>query len=235
MNELENWDRSAMRVLLVDDHPLFLEGMHNLLFSHGVEVVGMARDGDEALDKVRELAPDIILMDIRMPRCDGLVATRLIMAEHPDSRIVMLTTSDDEQDLFEAIRSGARGYLLKTLEASSFIEYLEGVMQGEAAISRVHAAILLKEFAHQTNKLKPRDEPASAAHSASPLTPRQREILEHVAQGLSYKEVAHRLNVTEPTIKYHMGEIVRILHLKNRHEVIAYALRTGLVKSNMGH
>ena len=219
-----------MRVLLVDDHPLFLEGLHNLLFTRGVEVVGMARDGFEALEKVRELSPDIILMDIRMPRCDGIAATRLIMAEQPDSRIVMLTTSDDEKDLFEAVRSGACGYLLKSLNAEPFIASLEGVMQGEAALSRTHAAALLKEFAQQgAAKEEPaKESPPEQIHPD--LTPRQREILELVAQGRPYKEVAHLLSLSERTIKYHMGEIVQALHLKNREQAVAYAARTGLVK-----
>ncbi len=220
-----------MRVLLVDDHPLFLEGLHNLLFGRGVEVVGMARDGFEAVEKARLLAPDLILMDIRMPRCDGLTATRLIMAEQPDSRIVMLTTSDDEQDLFEAIRSGARGYLVKALEAGAFIEYLEAVMRGEAAITPAHAALVLREFAQLSAGASPQNAPPPAA---SPLTPRQLEILSLVAQGLSYKEVGQRLCLAERTIKYHMGEIVDALHLKNREQVVAYALRSGLVQPPEG-
>ncbi|MBC7235662.1 MAG: response regulator transcription factor, partial [Chloroflexi bacterium] len=109
-----------MKVLLVDDHALFLEGMQNLLTSRGIDVVGIARDGLEALAQARALRPDVILMDVRMPRCDGLAATRLIKAELPEAQIVMLTTSDEDEDLFEAIRSGASGYLLKSLNAPDF-------------------------------------------------------------------------------------------------------------------
>jgi len=214
---------NLLRVMLVDDHPLFLEGLQNLLTARGIQVVGSARDGLEALENARRLKPDLILMDVRMPRCDGLAATRLIKAEQPDCKIVMLTTSSEEADLFEAIKSGACGYLLKTLEAEPFLSYLSGVMRGEAAISRELAAALLSEFARQARAEEP------AAGQAGPeLTPRQLQILDLVACGLTYKEVANRLSLSEHTVKYHMGEILQRLHLKNREQVVAYAQRTGL-------
>src|SRR3990172_3170228 len=146
---------NLLRVMLVDDHPLFLEGLQNLLTARGIQVVGSARDGLEALENARRLKPDLILMDVRMPRCDGLAATRLIKAEQPDCKIVMLTTSSEEADLFEAIKSGACGYLLKTLEAEPFLSYLSGVMRGEAALSRELAAALLSEFARQARAEEP--------------------------------------------------------------------------------
>jgi two-component system NarL family response regulator len=135
----------------------------------------------------------------------------------------MLTTSSEEADLFEAIKSGACGYLLKTLEAEPFLSYLSGVMRGEAAVSRELAAALLSEFARQARAEEP------AAGQAGPeLTPRQLQILDLVACGLTYKEVANRLSLSEHTVKYHMGEILQRLHLKNREQVVAYAQRTGL-------
>ncbi len=213
-----------MKVLLADDHALFLEGLQNLLTARGVQVVGTARDGLEALEKARQLSPDMILMDVRMPGCDGLAATRLIKAERPEIKIVMLTTSTEEADLFEAIKSGACGYLLKSLEAEPFMTYLNGVVRGEAAVSREMAGALLKEFARQP-------EPASSGAGEAELTPRQLEILQLAAQGLSYKEVAGRLCLSEHTVKYHMGEVLQRLHLKNREQVVAYALRTGLIKN----
>jgi DNA-binding NarL/FixJ family response regulator len=216
-----------MRVLLVDDHSLFLEGLQNLLTVRGVQVVGTARDGLEALEKARLLSPDIILMDVRMPKCDGLTATRLIKAEKPESRIVMLTTSTEEADLFEAIKSGACGYLLKSLEAEPLIAYINGIMNGEAAISREMAGALLKEFARQADPVTTR---MGQAPTVS-LTPRQNEILQLAAQGLSYREAADRLCLSEHTIKYHMGEILQRLHLKNREQVVAYALKIGLIKT----
>ncbi len=217
-----------MRVLLVDDHALFLEGLQKLLTGRGVQVVGTARDGLEGLEKTRQLSPDIILMDIRMPVCDGLTATRLIKAEKPETKIVMLTTSTDEADLFEAIKSGACGYLLKSLEAEPFITYLQGVMRGEAAVSREMAGALLKEFARQAGAGGAG--PGSSTEEA--LTPRQLEILQLVAEGISYKDIAERLYLSEHTVKYHVGEIMQRLHLKNRSQVLAYAARSGLLNKS---
>ncbi len=223
-----------MRILLVDDHGLFLEGLDNLLRAGGYEVVGAAHDGLEAMRLAHELRPDIILMDIRMPRCDGLCATRAIHAELPEIKIVMLTTSADDADLFEAIKCGASGYLLKNLEAAQLFDYLAGLGRGEAPLSRELSARLLAEYAHQAAALDARvtaartDAPKDAP-SVPELTPRQREILEMVAGGLSYKEVGAALNLSENTIKYHMGEILQRLHLKNRGQAAAYALRSGLL------
>jgi len=220
-----------MRVLLVDDHGLFLEGLTNLLHAGGYTVVGAAHDGLEALQLARSLHPEVILMDIRMPHLDGLSATRLIKAEMPEIKIVMLTTSAEDADLFEALKSGASGYLLKNLEPDQLFDYLAGLGRGEAPLSRELSALLLREFARQANVL---DENAAAGHPAAPpspeLTARQREILVLVADGLSYKEVGATLNLSEHTVKYHMGETLHRLHLKNREEVVAYALRSGLAK-----
>jgi len=219
-----------LKVLLVDDHSLFLEGLRNLLTARGVQVVGTARDGLEALEKTRQLSPEVILMDIRMPRCDGLAATRLIKAERPECKIVILTTSTEEADLFEAIKSGACGYLLKSLEAEPFLSYLSGVMRGEAAISGELALTLLREFAHQATQLEENSPDPGCGQGGAKLTPRQLQILELVARGLTYKEVASQLSLSEHTVKYHMGEVLQCLHLKNREQVVTYALRTGLIK-----
>jgi two-component system NarL family response regulator len=214
-----------MKVLLVDDHALFLNGMRSLLTMHGIEVAGTARNGLEAVEKALELRPDVILMDIRMPDCDGVTATRLIKARWPECKIVMLTTSDQEPDLLEAICSGACGYLLKSLETEPFLTYLKGVEHGEAAISRELAGILLKNIA-SGSKTAPQD----AENTEMILTPRQLEILHLVAQGLSNKELAERLYLSEHTIKYHMGEIFQRLHLKNREQAASYAVSKGLIK-----
>lgn len=220
-----------MKILLADDHGLFSEGLQNLLRAGGYDVVGTARDGFEALKLAHELHPDVILMDIRMPRCDGLSATRLIRAELPEIKIVILTTSVDDADLFEAIKSGASGYLLKNLEPNELFDYLGGLCRGEAPLSRELSARLLREFAHQATAL---DECAAEDASKEPtlpeLTARQRQILAMVVEGLSYKEIGAALNVSEHTIKYHMGEILQRLHLKNREQVVTYALRNGLIK-----
>src|SRR5512144_406835 len=136
-----------MNVLLADDHHLLLEGLYNMLTAHGIHVVGMAHDGLEAVSLARTCQPDVILMDIRMPRCDGLAATRLIKAEMPAAKIVMLTTSTEDQDLFEAVKSGAFGYLFKSIEADELLEALDHVQEGVPPFSPGLAARLLGEFA----------------------------------------------------------------------------------------
>ncbi|HNS51724.1 MAG TPA: response regulator transcription factor [Anaerolineae bacterium] len=220
-----------MRILLADDHGLFLEGLHNLLRAGGYEVVGGARDGLQALQLARTLHPDVILMDVRMPGCDGLTATRLIQAEMPDVKIVMLTTSAEEADLFEALKSGASGYLLKNLEPNQLFDYLAGLERGEAPLSRQLSARLLREFALQAAELDGRAGAGPAGESrAADLTPRQRQILALVADGLTYKEVGAALSLSENTVKYHMGEVLQRLHLKNREQVVAYAHRSGLAR-----
>ncbi len=210
-----------MKVLLADDHPLFMEGLQTLLTIRGVDVVGAARNGLEALEKARELAPDVILMDIAMPQVNGLVATRLIKAELPAIKIVMLTMADSDADLFEAIKSGADGYLLKTEDTDHFFERLQGILRHEAPLSPGLAGRILAEFASLANRI-----PGPAEHitpAQDPLTPRQIQVLTLAAQGLTYKEVGAKLFLSERTIKYHMGEIIKRLHLKNRRQAVAYA------------
>ena len=221
-----------MKVLLVDDHRLLLEGLANLLTLHGIEVVGTARDGVEAVEQARVLQPDLILMDIAMPRCNGLAATRLIKAKQPEIKIVMLTTSAENQDLYEAIKSGACGYLLKSASGSEFIEALRGLEQGVPPFSPGLAAKILTEFARQPEpgqavaRREPRDAPAH--ETPAELTAHQTEVLGLVAEGLTYKEVGARLGLSERTVRYHMAEIMDQLHLEHRSQVIAYAGRMGL-------
>jgi two-component system NarL family response regulator len=206
--------------------------LNNLLTAHGICVVGMAHDGLEAVALVRALKPDVILMDIRMPRCDGLAATRRIKAEMPEAKIVMLTTSTENQDLFEAVKSGASGYLLKSMDAEELVEALAQVHHGIPPFSPGLAAKILHEFACRA---APALDAPTADWAESPagrlvtgLTPRQREVLTLVAQGLPYKEVGAKLGLSARTIKYHMAEIMQQLHLENRAQVLAYAGRMGL-------
>lgn len=232
-----------MRVLLVDDHALLVEGLQNLLEAHDVEVAGIARNGEEARVEARRLKPDIILMDIRMPVCDGLTATRLIKAESPDVKIVMLTTSTEDPDVFEAVKAGAGGYLFKSMDAESLIEALRDAQQDVPPFAPGLAAKVLAEFARTAGEpagdhdaqgvVRPAgtartEEPASrpapiAARADEPLSPRQLEVLRLVADGLSYKEVGARVFVSPRTVKYHMAEIMRKLHLENRAQVLAAA------------
>lgn len=223
-----------LRILLVDDHPLFLDGLKNLLVGRGLQVVGTAQDGFEALDKARSLHPEVILMDIQMPRCDGLAALRLIKAELPEIKIVMLTMSSEDNDLFEAIKSGACGYLLKTQDTDEFFTCLNDLTKGEVPLSAGLALKLLNEFSRVA-----RDDIAKLRHGSMErqgggeqplLSTREQEVLALIAQGLTYKEAGARLFISERTVKYHMGEIITRLHLENRAQVIEYARRSGLVK-----
>lgn len=231
-------ESTPLRVLLVDDHPLFLEGLRNLLVSEGIQVVGLAHDGFEALAQARRLHPNLILMDIQMPRCDGVSATRLIKADMPECKIVMLTMSADDQDLFEAIKSGASGYLLKRLDAADFFAYLAELQTGHPPFSPGLAEKILKEFSMQAarsealvSSASQADAPGEAAPEAA-LSPRQIQILTLVAQGQTYRQVAETIGLSERTVKYHMAEILEHLHLDNRAQVIAYATRMGLVRDS---
>jgi two-component system NarL family response regulator len=216
-----------MRILLVDDHPLFVEGLRDLLVRRGIDVAGIAPDGLDALEKARTLHPDVILMDIQMPRCDGLAATRLIKAEMPQVQIVMLTMSGDDEQLFEAIRSGASGYLLKSLPTEEFFSLLIGLERGEAPFGPGIAARVLGEFARLSAQASAQE--TAAAQDVQGLTPRQMQVLALLSQGLLYKEIGAHLGLTERTVKYHMGEVLQKLHLQNRAEVVAYARRRGLL------
>lgn len=226
------FELSHMRVLLVDDHALFLEGLCNLLDLKGIQVVGIANDGLEALEKARSLRPDVILMDVQMPRCKGLAATRLIKAELPEIKIVMLTMSEDDRDLFEAVKSGASGYLLKKLKPEPFFALLSDLQAGLLPFSPGLGARLLEEFSRLSTPGSPSPSgEAERSHQGEPrLSPRQMQILTLVAQGQTYRQVAETLDISEPTVKYHMREILDRLQLENREQVIAYAAQHGLTR-----
>lgn len=216
-------------VLLVDDHALFRQGLASLLSAQeGIEVVGQASDGHEALEKVRELVPDLILMDIKMPGLNGLEATKLIKEELPHTRIVILTVSEDDQDLFDAVRNGAEGYLLKTLRAEELFELLKGVFRGEAPISPFMARKLLNEFAQLSRRPDPEQEHLQT--SRDDLTRREREVLQLLSDGATDKEIAAQLCISRRTVKNHVHNILEKLQLQNRVQATAYALREGLVK-----
>jgi DNA-binding NarL/FixJ family response regulator len=215
----------TMKILLVDDHALFCEALQNLLTMHGYEVVGIAGDGLEALEKARRLHPDLILMDVEMPGCDGLTATRLIKAEMPETKIVMLTVAQQDEVLFESLKSGASGYLLKSSRASQLLLHLGQLTEGQAALSPGLAEKILKEFARMGRQLESNSE---QVEGTADLTARQREILTLIVQGMTYEEMGKTLCLSERTIRYHMQEIIQRLQLENRSQVIAYAARMGL-------
>lgn len=214
-----------MRILLADDHALFRDGLASLLRAWGMQVVGEASDGLEAVQKARLLQPDLIIMDINMPRCNGLEATRRIMAEMPQLKVVMLTVSDDSDDLFEAIKSGAQGYMLKDLSSEQFSEMLQRVASGEVALSPALATRIWKEFSMEKAKKR-------AETGEEPLTEREVEVLQLIAQGKSNKQIANHLYISENTVNYHMKNILAKLQLKNRAQVVAYAYREGIIRDN---
>jgi len=212
-----------MRVLIADDHPLFRDGLRSLLEARGIDVIGEAANGREAVELARQLKPDIVLMDLTMPEVDGLTATRILATELPEVKVVVLTASDDEADLFEAIKSGAYGYLLKNLETDEFFRALEAVQVGVPVFTPRLARHVLKEFGQ--GEVRRTEE--------TTLTERERELLELLVQGVtSNRELAQRLFISENTVKYHLRNIMSKLHLENRAQVIAYALRTGLVHTH---
>jgi DNA-binding NarL/FixJ family response regulator len=218
-----------IRMILVDDQLLFRRGLRALLEEEkDFEVVGEANNGREAIELARVTRPDAILMDINMPICNGVEATRIIKAEQPDVRIVALTVSDDDQDLFEAIKAGAQGYLLKDLRPEELFDMLRAVTRGETPISPAIAGKLLNEF-----RRRPWHEPSETA--GWDLTARELEVLQLVAEGLGNAEIASRLFIVEGTVKNHLHNILEKLHLENRVQAAAYAIREGLVEPPRKH
>lgn len=211
-----------MRVLLADDHALFRAGIASLLEAWGMEVVGQASDGREAVELARWTRPDLVLMDITMPNCNGLEATRLIKSENAGVKIVMVTVSDHDSDLFEAIKAGAEGYLLKDMSEADFSTTLAGIARGEPALSGRLAARILGEFVRRTDGQADRETPDEQ------LTEREREVLTRLAEGETNREIAERLVISEHTVSFHVKNILAKLHLKNRAQAAAYAIRAGL-------
>ena len=214
---------NPLRVVLVDDHPMFLEGLRGLLVAHGMQVVGLGIDGEEAQSLARTLRPDLIVMDLLMPRCDGLEATRRIMAEWPEAKIVLLTVTADADLLFDALKAGASGYLLKNMQADDFFLLLAGLEQGVPPIAPELATKIDLELARHT---------AEGVAQDAALLPLQREILILIGRGLTYREVAHHVHLSEASIKYNMKHILGKLHLANRTEAVAYAQRSGLTSAD---
>jgi DNA-binding NarL/FixJ family response regulator len=212
------------RVMLVDDHQLFREGLANILNNQpDFEVVAEAGDGLEAQIKARRLKPDLILMDVFMPGCDGLEATQRIKQELPQTIIVMLTVREEDENLFQSIRNGAQGYLIKNIHSKEMLEMLRGAMRGEAAITPVLGGRLLEEFRRVSQRASQDPQEVEA------LTHREQEILSLVAAGNTNTEIAANLQVSIHTVKTHMRKILAKLHRERRYEAASYALRAGLI------
>jgi two-component system NarL family response regulator len=215
----------AIRVLIADDQALFRRGLHVVLDSEeNIEVVAEVADGEAAVIKAQELMPDVVVMDVRLPRLNGIEAARRIRALLPDTRILMLTVSDDEDDLYEAVKAGASGYLLKEISVDEVAGAIHVVMKGHSLISPSMASKLLRQF----NALA-RQAAGRAQLPAPVLTARELEVLKLVARGMSNREVAEKLYISENTVKNHVRNILEKLHSHSRMEAVMYAVRAGLL------
>ena len=212
------------RILLADDHTLFREGLAGIIGTHAnMQVVGEANDGLEAYVKAQELKPDLILMDVQMPGMDGIEAVRRIKQVLPETIIVMLTVRDDDALLFEALKNGAQGYLLKEIRSQSMLEMLRGALRGEAALSPNLAGRVLSEFRRLSKgELSEKD-------FDDGLTEREQQVLFHVSQSASDKEIAVALNISLNTVKTHIRNILAKLHVRTRREAAKTAQSKGML------
>jgi DNA-binding NarL/FixJ family response regulator len=209
------------KVILVDDQVLFREGIAQLLATQDdVRVVAEAGDGQQAVELALSYRPDLVLMDLSMPRMDGIEATRRIKEALPETKVIILTVSETDDDLFEAIGAGADGYLLKNLKASRLFAKLRGVLEGEAALTPYLATRVLQEFARRSRP--------EATPQRGGVTEREKEVLQLVVEGCSNREIGLTLSIAESTVKRHLHNILEKLQMQNRAQAAAYAVRTGL-------
>jgi DNA-binding NarL/FixJ family response regulator len=214
-----------VRVLIVDDHALFRRGLQMVLEGEpDIDVVGEASDGQEAIERAESTTPDVVLMDVRMPKRSGIEATRTIKDTLPSTKILMLTISDEEVDLYEAIKAGASGYLLKEISIEEVADAVRAVHAGQSLISPSMASKLLNEFAAM---VKRRDERTQVPGPR--LTSRELEVLKLVAKGLNNRDIGQELFISENTVKNHVRNILEKLHLHSRMEAVVYAVREKLL------
>mgnify|MGYP001256522783 FL=1 len=215
-----------IRVLIVDDHTLFRSGIKALLQrQEGFEVVGEAGDGLEGLKRAKSLQPDVVLLDLHMPGIGGREAAKLLAEEVPECNVLLLTVSEDAEDLIETIRAGARGYLLKNIETDFLLNAIRSAARGESVVST-----------QMTGKLMMGVRMGKEAHpqgdDKEKLSPREKEIIALLAKGVSNKEMAHTLNVAESTVKIHVQHILKKLHLTSRVQAAVYAVEHGLMQKD---
>lgn len=211
----------TIRVLIADDHPIVREGLRTILgFQEGIEVVGEASDGLEAVDLAQKLLPEVVLMDIRMSKLNGVEATRRIKAHNPEIGVIVLTNYDDDRYVFEGVEAGASGYLLKDISFDELSEAIHRVARGESLMAPSVLRKVLDEFAH-------RAEESELPHEG--LTPRELEVLQALAQGLKNEEIAKELFITGKTVKSHLGSIFSKLGVNDRSQAILYAIKHKLV------
>lgn len=215
---------TAIRVLLVDDQALFREALHTLLsVQPGIEVIGEAGNGEEALRLVVQQHPDVVLMDLQMPVMDGVAATRRLQSEHPDSRVIVLTTFDDDEYVFEGLRAGASGYLLKDATAQKLVEAIQTAARGESFLQPSIAAKVVAEFARQSPR------PSANQSLIEPLTSREIDILRLLSSGLNNHEIAAQLVIAEGTVKNHVTNILGKLNVRDRTQAALKARELNLI------
>lgn len=216
----------AIRVMLVDDQALFREGLETMLSIHkDIQVVGQAGDGQEALEVAAKLQPDVALMDVRMPIMDGVRATRLLKEALPQCKVIVLTTFDDDEYIFDALRMGAVGYLLKDVPSAQLVDAIRAAARGESVLEPSVAAKVIAEFTRVSNMVPPRQ----MEGLVEPLSERELEILGLIARGASNKEVAEQLFIAEGTVKNHMTHILGKLGVRDRTQAVLKARDLGLV------
>jgi NarL family two-component system response regulator LiaR len=219
--QLEESMGNTIRILIADDHAIVREGLRALIATEpGLELVAEACDGTEALEQARSLQPDVILLDMMMPRKDGLAAITDIIGENPSARILVLTSFAEDEKVFPAIKAGALGYLLKDASPQELLHAIQNVYRGEASLHPTIARKLMREL----------KQPPSLPPTTDPLTEREVEVLRLVAQGLSNDDIAERLVVSERTVRTHVSHILDKLHLANRTQMALYAVREGIAK-----
>lgn len=226
----------SIRVLLVDDQQIVRQGLSTILkYAKGIEVVGQAGDGHEAIALAQNLRPDVVLMDLKMPHLGGIPATRQICEAHPETRVIILTTYDTDDLVFQGIKAGAKGYLLKDASSETLVEAIRGVVEGESQLDPGIARRVLDEF----QRLVDLPAPPPAARSREgvaegsilePLTSREEEVLNLLVEGLSNREIGTRLHLTEGTVKNYVSAIIAKLQANDRTHAVVTALRRGLVE-----
>lgn len=221
-----------IKVLLVDDHHMFLLGIRSIIVdAESVQLIGEAHNGREAYEKTKLLKPGVVIMDLNMPVCDGLEGLKLIKSEMPEVKVIILTVNDGDENLFEALKHGASGYLLKNILPDELITFINMVHRGEPIISGSMALKIIKYFSSQDQLGRDQTQPTTVSKETEVLTRREKEILQQVIKGLTNKEIAKILFISENTVKNHMRNMMEKLHINNRVQAATYALKEGLLNS----